>query len=487
ASKDVASLASSFLNSVSQELAHESSSNYRGHYRDEGDHRREDRYRHSSSRRRYSSRDRYRDRSRERSRRHGRSRERRERSRDRSHRSSRDDYRRSRRGSPHRSASRHSSSRPVDESIVPLHKRPRKLNNWDMAPPGMEGMTAEQVKQTGLFPLPGQVVGTRAPQSFAPPGSHAFMADARQARRLYVGQIPYGIEEGELVDFFNSAMQQHATPEGDPVVSVQINHDKNYAFVEFQTPEQATAAMAYDGIAFQNQILKIRRPKDYQPPTGDYPEVSNAIPDSPNKIFIGGLPTYLTDDQVTELLRSFGELLSFNLVKDPATGQSKGYAFCEYADPSVTDLACQGLNNMELGDKKLVVQRASVGAKHDMGVVGPVGPTPMVPIIMKEEDATRVIQLMNMVTPEELEDDDEYQDIWEDVSEECSKFGTIVDMKIPRPSKNGVVPGLGKIYIRYETVEQAMAGSRALAGRKFADRTVVTTFIDEDTYLADAF
>lgn len=48
-----------------------------------------------------------------------------------------------------------------------------------------------------------------------------------------------------------------------------------------------------------------------------------AVPDTPNKIFIGGLPLYLTEDQVTELLKSFGELRAFNLVKDAATGQSK--------------------------------------------------------------------------------------------------------------------------------------------------------------------
>lgn len=34
---------------------------------------------------------------------------------------------------------------------------------------------------------------------------------------------------------------------------------------------------------------------------------------------------------------SFGQLRAFNLVKDSATGLSKGYAFCEYADTAITD------------------------------------------------------------------------------------------------------------------------------------------------------
>lgn len=34
---------------------------------------------------------------------------------------------------------------------------------------------------------------------------------------------------------------------------------------------------------------------------------------------------------------SFGPLKAFNLVKDTATGLSKGFAFCEYVDVGVTD------------------------------------------------------------------------------------------------------------------------------------------------------
>lgn len=34
---------------------------------------------------------------------------------------------------------------------------------------------------------------------------------------------------------------------------------------------------------------------------------------------------------------SFGQLRAFNLVKDSSTGLSKGYAFAEYVDISMTD------------------------------------------------------------------------------------------------------------------------------------------------------
>ncbi len=71
-------------------------------------------------------------------------------------------------------------------------------------------------------------------------------------------------------------------------------------------------------------------------------------------------------------------------------------------------------------------------------------------------------------------------EICEDVQEECAKYGTIVTMKIPRPSMGSrQSAGVGKIFIKYEDAAGAKKALQALAGRKFADRTVVTTYFDE--------
>ena len=40
--------------------------------------------------------------------------------------------------------------------------------------------------------------------------------------------------------------------------------------------------------------------------------------------------------------------------------------------------------------------------------------------------ATEILVLMNMVTPEELTDDEEYEDILEDIKEECGKYGNLL-------------------------------------------------------------
>ena len=45
----------------------------------------------------------------------------------------------------------------------------------------------------------------------------------------------------------------------------------------------------------------------------------------------------MNEDQVKELLTSFGPLKAFNLVKDVTSSLSKGYAFAEYQDAVITD------------------------------------------------------------------------------------------------------------------------------------------------------
>jgi splicing factor U2AF subunit len=133
--------------------------------------------------------------------------------------------------------------------------------------------------------------------------------------------------------------------------------------------------LSLDGIEFQGAELSLKRPKEY---IGIDPALGGgAAADSPNKLFIGGLPTHLNEEQVQELLKSFGELKTFNLVKETVDGelQSKGFAFCEYVDPDVTELAIAGLHNFQLGDKGLVVQRADVGRNNESASGGLPGTT----------------------------------------------------------------------------------------------------------------
>jgi len=407
----------------------------------------------------------------------------RERRRRRSRSNSRDRDRRRR-----RSTSRDRNSRPERR-----HKsKPKRISLWDVPPKGYEDITPVQFKAlraSGQVEMPTPLSGGVIPATALPQGAQMTM----QARRLYCGNLPFGITEDLMIDFFNAKMRESdiAKQPGNPVLACQINLEKNFAFLEFRSVDETTLAMAFDGIILQGQALKIRRPKDYQPIPGLSGEthathipgvVSTVVPDTINKVFIGGLPNYLNEDQVKELLSTFGELRAFNLVKDSATGLSKGYAFCEYVDIGITDVSIAGMNGMQLGDKKLVVQRASVGSKTMPAQLTIPGFD-----MSREITATNVLCLMNMVSAEELMDDEDYDEIFDDIREECSKYGRIRSLQIPRPNQEFLVPGIGKIFIEYATPNEAKSASEALAGRKFANRVVVTSYYDPELYYRSEF
>jgi splicing factor U2AF subunit len=65
---------------------------------------------------------------------------------------------------------------------------------------------------------------------------------------------------------------------------------------------------------------------------------------------------------------------------------------------------------MEIGDNLLKVQRASIGMKQAAGVeMGVNAMAMMAGTTSADLEAGRVLQLLNMVTPEELMDNDEYE------------------------------------------------------------------------------
>jgi splicing factor U2AF 65 kDa subunit len=74
------------------------------------------------------------------------------------------------------------------------------------------------------------------------------------------------------------------------------------------------------------------------------------------------------------------------------------------------------------------------------------------------------------------------------VKEECEKYGKVLDVKIPRPAMGSKqVSGVGKIFVKFETIAAARTALAALAGRKFSDRTVVTTYFSEENFEVNAW
>ncbi|KAM4054970.1 RNA recognition motif domain-containing protein [Hirsutella rhossiliensis] len=398
--------------------------------------------------------------------------------------------------------------------VVSILERKRRMTQWDIKPPGYELVTAEQAKLSGMFPLP----GAPRQQAMDPTKLQAFMnqpsgqvssaglkaSNSRQSKRLIVNNLPPAVTEDALMSFFNLQLNGMNVIEAtDPCVLCQFSNDRSFAVLEFKNAIDATVALALDGISMEADDaangssnpdmsgLIIRRPKDYvmqavpDEMAHDPNTVSTHVPDTVHKLCISNIPAFLTEDQVIELLAAFGKPKALVLVKDRSTEESRGIAFAEYLEPTAAnEAALNTLNGMDVGGQKLKVTKASSGstqvANFDVGITAISG---LASQMASETDKGRVVQLLNMVTLEELLDNEEYEEICDDVREECTKFGKVLELKAPRPTGGSrQSAGVGKIFVKFDSTESAHNALTALAGRKFADRTVVTTYFPEENF-----
>lgn len=441
-------------------------------------------------------REKYRGRERERERDRKRNRER-DRGRDRE-RDRRDRDREKRRASPSRSRSSSTERR--------MRRKTRK-SGWDQAPTAQD-LIANAMHPSRIAALAvsgmGGLIGNRSIPGLA----HAAQLQqhaTRTARKLYVGNLPVPSTEDELKGFFNLAMKKAdpGSAQGEVVLSVYLNLEKRFGFLEFRSIEEATAGMNLDGIVFKATPLRIRRPSNYNPdfahnlvgnqaPTLDLTKlgiINTHVSDGPNKIYCGGLPHILTDDEVKELLSAYGELKSFHLVRDQVTSVSKGFCFFEYKETDITDDAIEGLDGIEIGPKTLSVRRTQ---PHDnnkittVDVSNPLIAVSNVPVI-NIPHATRILVLTDMLSKDDLSNNQVMDEIVEDVRQECSKSGKVVSVVAPRYRKGKEVYGVGKIFVKFENPLHAAHARTEVEGRKFGEdesHVVKTFYMDENEWFA---
>jgi hypothetical protein len=121
---------------------------------------------------------------------------------------------------------------------------------------------------------------------------------------------------------------------------------------------------------FMGQPLRVGRPKNYDGPDITPIPGGMAMPgmmgmgaampgaaSQTDTLMLMNIPLFMDEPQIMELLSAFGELKTFNLMKDEK-GVSLGSAVFEYKEAAQTDVALKGLNGLDIGDNKLSVVRA---------------------------------------------------------------------------------------------------------------------------------
>ncbi len=325
-----------------------------------------------------------------------------------------------------------------------------------------------------------------------------------------------------LLQFLNGAMRRVnlCGPHETPILNCRVN--TKFAFIELLSADVANRALNLNGIPFLGAVLKVSRPSKYAGPpipTKTWQELtgqalpSGAVVDAEQEkinreLFVGNTTPEMTERMLSEFLGNALEQVGLNIMPgNPITAcrVSGKFAFIELRTYQEAANALN-LNNIPFMGAQLRVGRPSkwngppdnhgnwedILAKYMSGElqIGNTAPGQVAAAVASPGPATsfaqpssRVVELQNMLSDEDLENPDEYNDILEDTRDECAQFGQLISVHIPRAGE----PGATKIFLEYATNEDAGKAIEGLAGRTFDGRKVLATFVDEAKFARNDF
>ena len=76
------------------------------------------------------------------------------------------------------------------------------------------------------------------------------------------------------------------------------------------------------------------------------------------KLYVGGLPYAVTDQELRDLFAAHGTVESANVVTDRYTSRSRGFGFVEMSTQEEAEKAIAELNNSQLDGRNLTVNIA---------------------------------------------------------------------------------------------------------------------------------
>lgn len=146
----------------------------------------------------------------------------------------------------------------------------------------------------------------------------------------------------------------------------------------------------------------------------------------------------------------------------------------------------QGRRRLQSRTREAAVQRASIGTPSSVGVEAESGGRPLE---SSGRGQSRVLCLSNMVSIEELRNDTVYNELIEDVRHEAGLYGTVREVRVPRPHPHltykedaNVRNGIGRVFVHFYELKGAVRAKAALDGRKYDSRMLKVNYFPEELF-----
>lgn len=394
------------------------------------------------------------------------------------------------------------------------------------------------------------VLGTarQAGASAPPAGKPALSMEqalkiTRPQRRLFVGGVDVqvnattGLTAEMVLTFFNSALVaanlHDPSVAGDPIHTCDaVANGGRYVFIEARSVAEATSCLALDGIELAGGKISVARVREYVPLAEDAKDDLRALGLIGNTaVSPDGLDVFAAPADAAHMAlalpapaaggatdRRYGAATEEKLARWVQARRDKDYFT---ADAVRKELRDQGIE-----PDKVMAQRASelVSAAPGGSLLAQIGCAPVgagdapaacggscgeadaaaaadadpaagdhPPLDLREP--TETLQLDRMLTPADVQSEDDMADVLEDVALACAKHGSLVGLFAPRPPPPEAEPAAKRsrwgapgawaqrrVFVRFGSAEAAVSCAEDLHGREWEGRPLVASFVSDDAF-----
>lgn len=357
------------------------------------------------------------------------------------------------------------------------------LSHWDEAPEGLKEVSALRAKALGLFSGPGAELDSKLTkedlksklesnvivEGKSIKESDLIPSDSKYSKSLIVlKQTDSSLVRSEVEKFFNSINYQ-----GSIIDVKKVSKDE--ILLKLDNSRSATLVSTLDSKDF-----RVIRPNEYI--AFDDPllnksstVVLNEITESPKTLYAKGFKSTTREQLITDL-SSYGQLISLKLFPDSLLLLEFKHDINNEARIEIQSKygiglrhACSNRTNhyvqsIRLANDNLKLASSSQQLKGLSKVV-----------------ATNMIEFFNMISLEDLTNDDVFRYIFSTLQNDLSTFEGFVRLEIPQPEKSQYDDfqlDYGQVYVQFDNKEHASICLETLCGRMFCNRTVFGRFVD---------
>ena len=74
-----------------------------------------------------------------------------------------------------------------------------------------------------------------------------------------------------------------------------------------------------------------------------------------SRLYVGNLPFNVSDEELKEVFKAFGKVVSARVVLERESGRSRGFAFVEMGSSSEAEQAVEGIHGREISGRPVSV------------------------------------------------------------------------------------------------------------------------------------